>query len=89
MQAWKSFPDHVFTPIEIVTKVVLMLADGEEIVDAKGVRVPPEEAHGQTILANGQKYYVIAPPEYSDELAEVLTEGTRVEKQAGYVLEKE
>lgn len=89
MQAWESFPEHVFTPLETIAKVVLMLADGEEIVDSKGVKVPPEEALGQTVLANGKNYYVVKAPEYCDELIEAVTEGTRVENQTGFVLAKE
>lgn len=65
-----------------------MLADGEDFVDAKGVKITSAEAIGQTVLANGKNYYVVKAPEYCDELIEAVTEGTRVENQAGYAIEK-
>ncbi|RYP43441.1 hypothetical protein DL770_011656 [Monosporascus sp. CRB-9-2] len=88
MEAWDSFPEHAFMPLDQISKVVLILADGEELVDAKGVKIHREEATGQTVVANGKNFYVVRAPDYCDELMEAVTEGTRAEKQAGFIYKK-
>ncbi|RYP69742.1 hypothetical protein DL771_005944 [Monosporascus sp. 5C6A] len=89
MEAWHSFPEHFCTLLDQIAKVVLMLADGEEFVDAKGVKIPKEEATGQTPVANGRNFYAVRAPECHDELMEAVTEGARAGNQAGFIHNKD
>lgn len=76
-----NFPEDIFTPMELIAETVLNLAAGGEIVDAKGVKVPPEKAYGQAVLAHRKSIYIIPEAEYVDKAMEVLMEGTRAENQ--------
>ncbi|RYP06357.1 hypothetical protein DL764_003202 [Monosporascus ibericus] len=88
METRDNFPERSFTPPDQISKGVVMLADGEELVDLKSVGIHKEEATGQTVVVNGKNFYVIRAPEYCDESTEAVTEGTRVEKQAGLIYKK-
>ncbi|KUI58312.1 Short-chain dehydrogenase reductase 5 [Cytospora mali] len=76
-EAWDCMPEDVFTPIELIAETVLKLADGQEFVDAKGVRVSSEELYGQSLVANGKNVYVQGEPEYCDEILARTIEGTK------------
>jgi NAD(P)-dependent dehydrogenase (short-subunit alcohol dehydrogenase family) len=75
--AWEAFPQEFFTPVELVAKVVLMLADGVEMVDAKGVRVPAGKTYGQAVVATGNDFFVMDQPEYCDATVAGAIEATR------------
>lgn len=75
--AWEIVPDDVLTPVELIAEVVLKMAEGEEVVDSKGVRVPAEELYGQSIVANGKNYYVQGEPEYCDDIMARTMEATK------------
>ncbi|ROW00672.1 hypothetical protein VSDG_03228 [Cytospora chrysosperma] len=75
--AWDMTPEDMLTPLELIAEVVLKLAEGEEVVDSKGVRVPSEELYGQAIVANGKNCYVQNGPEYCDEVMARTMEGTK------------
>ena len=80
-EAWESMPEDVFTPLELISDVVLKLAEGREIVDAKGVRVGPEDLYGQAIVANGKNLYVQDGPDYCDDVMARTMESTKLENQ--------
>ncbi|KAK7733094.1 hypothetical protein SLS53_008282 [Cytospora paraplurivora] len=80
---WKVMPDDVFTPLELISEVVLKLAEGkEDLVDAKGVRVTPEELYGQAVLAIGRKFYVHPESEYSDDIVARTMKATKLKDVA-------
>lgn len=79
---WGDFPEDTFTPMELVVDAVLLLArGGEELVDAKGVRVPAEKAYGQAVVVTGRRWYVQPEAEYCDETMGLTMESTRVESR--------
>lgn len=79
-EGWEFMPEDVFTPMELIAEVVLKLADGVEVVDSKGVRVPPEELYGQAIVANGKNFFVQGMPDYCDPVIERTLEATKNQK---------
>lgn len=85
---WSGLPDDVFTPLERIAEVVLQLAAGkEDIVDAKGVRVPASECYGIAVVANGLNFYVHEEPAYCDDIMARTIGSTKGEKQAGLIME--
>lgn len=82
--SWDGFPDEVFTPLEIVTGVVLKFVDGESIVDSKGVKA--EKNYGQAIILSSDKVYHNFLPPYGDDIHRSLAESTHVEKMIGFIL---
>ena len=79
---WAAFPDEFFTPVETVVEVVVMLVEGGAMVDAKGVRVPAEQAWGRAVEVNGQNYYFRDMPEYCDDQMRQVMEATDVDGPA-------
>ena len=41
---WAAFQDEFFTPVEKIVEVVLMLVEGDDMVDGKGVRISADRA---------------------------------------------
>lgn len=78
---WGEFPEDAFTPMELITQVVLLLARGEEIVDSKGARVPVERAYGQAMVVTGKSIYLQPEAEYCDEVMELTIESSKVENR--------
>jgi FKBP-type peptidyl-prolyl cis-trans isomerase 2 len=79
---WSNFPRQFFTPVEMIPKVVLMLVDGVELNDAKGVKVPAEKAYGQTVEINLNNYYIRGVPEFCDDAMKAIMEATSVESES-------
>lgn len=83
---WANFPQSRFILVETVAKVVLLLIDGDDMVDANGKEVPGPETYGLAVEMSGEKYYFREPPEFcDDEMREVMA-ATVVENQVGAVL---
>lgn len=83
---WANFPQNRFIPVETVAKVVLLLIDGDDMVDANGKEVPGPETYGLAVEMSGEKYYFREPPEFcDDEMREVMA-ATVLENQVGAVL---
>lgn len=78
-EAWEAVPEDVFTPLDLIAEVTLKLAYGEEIVDAKGVKIPAQ-AYGQALVANGRNFYLHPAPEYCDDAMKRTMESTEVDK---------
>ncbi|KAI9687894.1 MAG: hypothetical protein M1822_001975 [Bathelium mastoideum] len=83
---WDNFPQHLFTPIAMVTKLVLLLLDGAELCDANGTIVPAEMTYGITVEINQSNYYVRSPIEFCDDAMRDIMEATTVENQKGGVI---
>lgn len=83
---WSNFPQHLFTPVDMIVKVVLLMVDGADLVDANGIKVSAGKTYGQTIEINLEKYYVRTPPEFCDEAMKSIMEATSVENQKGGVI---
>lgn len=81
---WPDFvPDDMFTPMALVTDIVLNLVAGGEIVDSKGVRVAADKAYGQAVVVTGSKFYVQPEAEYCDAVLGATVESTKVENRVG------
>ena len=55
------------TPIEKIVEVVLMLVDGGDMIDAKGVKIAGDKALGLAVEVNRRNHYFREMPEYCDE----------------------
>ncbi|KAH8759805.1 hypothetical protein F5883DRAFT_141469 [Diaporthe sp. PMI_573] len=80
-RAWEAMPEDVFTPMELISELVLKLAAGVEIVDSNGIKVSPDELFGQAVVANGKNIYIQPVPPYCDNVMERTLENTRMGKQ--------
>lgn len=74
---WGRFPAELFTPLELIARLVLMFADGVEIVDTKGFKVPAEKAYGQAVVVAGKNFYLVGEPEYCDDIVAGTMESTK------------
>ena len=83
---WAGFPRHLFTPVEMIVKVVLLLVDGVELCDANNERVPAGKTYGITVEINLDKYYIRTQYDYCDDAMRGLMEATTVENQRGGVI---
>lgn len=73
---WDKLPAEAFTPLGAVTKVVLMLIDGELITDSRGKTA--SKVYGQTVIPSSDKFYLNDMPEFCDELHRSVIEGSHV-----------
>lgn len=83
---WANFPRDLFTPVEMIAKVVLLLIDGAELCDANNEKVPAENTYGITVEINLDKYYIRTQYEYCDDAMRGIMESTSVENQKGGVI---
>jgi len=83
---WSAFPQHLFTPVGMITKVVLMMLDGVEMVDSNGVKVPADKNYGQSVEINLQNFYIRTAPGFCDDEMKAIMEATSVENQKGGVI---
>ncbi|KAI3394651.1 hypothetical protein diail_2461 [Diaporthe ilicicola] len=79
--AWTALPDDVFTPLELIAETVLKLAEGEELVDAKGERAASEELFGKAVVASGKNIYIQHDTPYCNDVLERTIENTKMGKQ--------
>ncbi|KAJ5036551.1 15-hydroxyprostaglandin dehydrogenase [Penicillium chrysogenum] len=61
------FPRRIFIPMDVVTGVVSQLLSGEDMVDAKGMRVAGDEMHSRALHVSGKSFFFIERPEIHDE----------------------
>ena len=85
---WSNFPRDVFTPVEMISKVVLMLVDGIALHDSSGKHVEPEQAYGQTVEISLDKYYLRSTPDFCDEAMRKVMAATSPEVQQGGVIKE-
>lgn len=90
-ESWSGFPAHRFTPVEMVSAVILLLleggeSDGQGIVDGKGMRVPSSRLYGCAIEISDTQFYFREQPEYCDEGMKEVMGATALEKQIGAIL---
>lgn len=73
---WDKLPLEAFTPLSVVTKVVLMFVDGELITDSSGKTA--SKVYGQAVMPSRDKIYLNDMPEFCDEVHRSVVEGTHV-----------
>ncbi|KAG8165582.1 hypothetical protein KVR01_004134 [Diaporthe batatas] len=78
---WNKLPEDAFTPLNAVTKVVLMLLDGETITDSNGITAT--RVYGQAVVASSDKIYLNNMPDFCDDLHRSVVEGTHVRHMIG------
>ena len=64
---WSQFPPEYFTPIEAIVDTVLKLVDGNDMVDAKGTKVPADQLYGRAVELSGENIYFRSQPDYCDD----------------------
>jgi short-subunit dehydrogenase len=77
-QGWSQFPDSYFTPIEKIVEVVLMLLDGGEMKDSKGIVVKQGEDWMKSVEVNGTSHYFREMIPYCDKAMEEVMKATDV-----------
>lgn len=75
---WSAFPDEYFTPIEKVVETVLMLVDGGNWVDTKGVKVPKEKNFGRAVEISQTNHYFREQVPFSDDVLRIVMGATDV-----------
>lgn len=80
-KAWSVMPEDVFTPLELISEIVLKLAAGDELVDAKGTRAGPDELFGKAVVASGKNTYIQDDTPYCNDVLERTIENTKMDKQ--------
>lgn len=73
---WDKLPLEAFTPLSVVTKVVLMFVDGELITDSSGKTA--SNVYGQAVMPSRDKFYLNDMPEFYDEVPRSVVKGTHV-----------
>jgi hypothetical protein len=53
---WSAFPDKFFAPVEKIVEVVLMLVEGDDMMDGKGVRIPANRTWSRAVGVNGRNH---------------------------------
>ena len=84
---YDGFPQDVITPVEEISKRVLQLVDGSNLVDSKGVRVPSEMAYGLAVEISMHNFYIRSQPEYCDDAMARIMGATESDAQKGGVLQ--
>ena len=79
---WAVFPDEFFTPVEKIVKVVLILVEGTDMVDGKGVRISADRAWGRAVEVDGRNHYIREMPEYCDDQIRQVMDATGVDGPA-------
>ncbi|KAK5676653.1 hypothetical protein LTS10_010954 [Elasticomyces elasticus] len=70
-EAWKTFPEEYFTPVEKVVEVVMMLMEDSD-----------KPMVGQTVEISGRKHYFRRQYEFCDEAMETVMGSTDVDEYA-------
>lgn len=79
-EAWETFPQQYFTPIEVITDTVLKLVDGNDMIDASSHAVKAGELYGRAVEVICDNIYFREPPPFCDEaMALVLGATTKDE----------
>ena len=79
---WAAFPDEFFTPVEKIVEVVILLVEGGEMVDSKGVHIPADKLWGRAVEINGRNHYFRDMPEYCDDQMRQVMVATDVDGPA-------
>ncbi|KAL4989898.1 hypothetical protein BDW68DRAFT_155492 [Aspergillus falconensis] len=87
---WDAFPQHRFTEMESVVRVVLQLAGESDpgLTDARGTHLPTERLFGQAVeISDTGVYFREQHPFCDDGMREVMA-ATVLENQVGAILNK-
>lgn len=80
-EVWDKLPEDAFTQLNLVTKVVLMLVDGELITDSNGITA--SHVYGETVVPSGDKVYLNRMPDFCDTVHRSVVQGTHVRNMIG------
>jgi NAD(P)-dependent dehydrogenase (short-subunit alcohol dehydrogenase family) len=79
---WADFPDEFFVPVEKIVEVVLMLVEGDYMMDGKGARISANRTWRCAVGVNGRNHYFREMLEYCDDQMRQVTEATDVDGPA-------
>ncbi|KAL5116309.1 hypothetical protein ACEQ8H_005767 [Pleosporales sp. CAS-2024a] len=79
--AWKSFPEAFFTPMETVVDAVVKLLDGGDIEDANGRKVQAKDNWGLAVEINADTFYFRDGVEFCDQKMETMIKSTSMAAQ--------
>jgi NAD(P)-dependent dehydrogenase (short-subunit alcohol dehydrogenase family) len=77
---WSTFPPEYFTPVSKIVETVVMLVDGGELTDSKGVVVKKEENWGRAVEINTTKHYFREQPEWCDDIMKTMMSHTEIKE---------
>jgi len=88
---WDAFPQHRFTDMEAVVRVVLQLADADEpagqgLTDARGSHLPTESLFGLAVEISDSGVYFREQHEFCDDGMREVMAATILENQVGAIL---
>ncbi|KAB8229648.1 uncharacterized protein BDW43DRAFT_322038 [Aspergillus alliaceus] len=73
--SFRDIPPDIFVPIGEVVRVLLLMVDGPDVTDSKGVQVSGSEFWSRAVEVTRKGYYFREPPEWSDEhMARTMTQ---------------
>ena len=75
---WVDFLDESFVPVEKFVEVVLMLVEGDNMMDGKRVRISAGQAWRRVVQVNGRNHYFGEMPEYCGGQMRHVLEATDV-----------
>ena len=79
---WAAFLDEFFAPVEKIVEVMLMLVEGDDMMDGKGVRISANRAWRRAVEVSGRNRYFREMPEYCDDQMRQVVEATDVDGPA-------
>ncbi|KAL5001905.1 hypothetical protein BDV10DRAFT_182062 [Aspergillus recurvatus] len=87
---WSAFPQHRFTEMESVVRVVLQLAGegGPGLTDARGTYLPTERLFGQAVEISDSGVYFREQHSFCDDGMREVMAATVLENQVGAILAK-
>ncbi|KAJ5176539.1 uncharacterized protein N7482_002416 [Penicillium canariense] len=88
---WASFPQHRFTAMDSIVRVVLQLVDGgdpagEGLADTSGTQVPASKLSGLAVEISDSGVYFRDQHEFCDEGMREVMSATVLENQVGAIL---
>ncbi|KAJ5590771.1 hypothetical protein N7450_004743 [Penicillium hetheringtonii] len=88
---WDAFPQHRFTDMEAVVRVVLQLADADEpagqgLTDARGSHLPTESLFGLAVEISDSGVYFREQHEFCDDGMREVMAATVLKNQVGAIL---
>lgn len=90
---WNAFPQHRFTEMESVVRVVLQLVDesepaGQGLTDTRGTHLPTERLFGLAVEISDNGVYFREQHEFCDDGMREVMAATVLENQVGAILTK-
>lgn len=80
-EEWKSFPEHLFTPMSTLVRAVTHVLDGGDLEDSTGKTIRAEDAYGLTVEVNRDNFYFREKNKVCDAEMEAMMKHTSMENQ--------